>query len=76
MLVEIGKLFLVIVACIVILSVLYLLAIMPRMFARPDTTLFQKRLFAHRGLHRHRKIPWQRSTRLWRRDMAWNWTCM
>lgn len=51
MLVEIGKLFLVIVACIVILSVLYLLAIMPRMFARPDTTLFQKRLFAHRGLH-------------------------
>lgn len=37
--------------CIIVLAVLYLLAIMPRMFNRPDTTLFQKIYFAHRGLH-------------------------
>ena len=37
--------------CIVVLAVLYLLAIMPRIFNRPDTTLFQKIYFAHRGLH-------------------------
>lgn len=33
------------------LAILYMLAIMPRIFRRPDTTLFQKRYFAHRGLH-------------------------
>lgn len=33
------------------LTVLYLLAIMPRICNRPDTTLFQKIYFAHRGLH-------------------------
>ncbi|MDE6600687.1 MAG: glycerophosphodiester phosphodiesterase [Lachnospiraceae bacterium] len=33
------------------LAVLYLLAIMPRMIRRPDTSLFKKRYFAHRGLH-------------------------
>lgn len=33
------------------LGLLYMLAIMPRMFGRPDTTLFQKIYFAHRGLH-------------------------
>ncbi len=37
--------------CIVALTVLYLLAIMPRVFNRPDTTLFKKVYFAHRGLH-------------------------
>lgn len=37
--------------CIAALAVLYLLAIMPRIFNRPDTTLFQKVYFAHRGLH-------------------------
>lgn len=37
--------------CIAVLAVLYLLAIMPRIFNRPDTTLFQKIYFAHRGLH-------------------------
>lgn len=31
--------------------VLYLLAIMPRMIKRPDTSLFEKKYFAHRGLH-------------------------
>ncbi len=31
--------------------VLYLLAIMPRMVHRPDTSLFKKKYFAHRGLH-------------------------
>lgn len=36
---------------IIALAVLYLLAIMPRIFNRPDTTLFQKIYFAHRGLH-------------------------
>ena len=33
------------------LAVLYLLAIMPRMIKRPDTSLFKKVYFAHRGLH-------------------------
>ena len=31
--------------------VLYMLAIMPRMMHRPDTGLFKKKYFAHRGLH-------------------------
>lgn len=31
--------------------VLYLLAVMPRVVHRPDTALFHKRYFAHRGLH-------------------------
>lgn len=30
---------------------LYLLAVMPRMVHRPDTSLFKKKYFAHRGLH-------------------------
>lgn len=34
-----------------VLAVLYMLAIMPRIFNRPDTTLFKKVYFAHRGLH-------------------------
>lgn len=33
------------------LCALYLLALMPRVVNRPDTTLFKKRYFAHRGLH-------------------------
>lgn len=32
-------------------GILYLLALMPRMIKRPDTSLFRKRYFAHRGLH-------------------------
>lgn len=39
------------IACIAALGVLYMLAIMPRIFNRPDTTLFKKVYFAHRGLH-------------------------
>lgn len=41
----------IIFVCILALAVLYLLAIMPRICNRPDTTLFQKIYFAHRGLH-------------------------
>ena len=41
----------IILECIAVLVILYMLAIMPRIFHRPDTTLFQKRYFAHRGLH-------------------------
>lgn len=37
--------------CMAALVVLYMLAIMPRVFNRPDTTLFNKVYFAHRGLH-------------------------
>lgn len=37
--------------CIAVFAVLYLLAIMPRICNRPDTTLFHKIYFAHRGLH-------------------------
>lgn len=32
-------------------GILYLLAVMPRMMNRPDISLFQKKYFAHRGLH-------------------------
>lgn len=35
----------------VVLAVLYLMAIMPRIFHKPDLHLFDGRLFAHRGLH-------------------------
>lgn len=34
-----------------ILLILYLLAIMPRMMGKPDTTPFMNWLYAHRGLH-------------------------
>lgn len=37
--------------CIAVLAALYMLAIMPRMLNRPDTGLFKKVYFAHRGLH-------------------------
>ena len=37
--------------CMTALAVLYMLAIMPRVFHRPDTALFKKVYFAHRGLH-------------------------
>ena len=32
-------------------GILYLMAIMPRMMRRPDTSLFKRKYFAHRGLH-------------------------
>ena len=41
----------IILVCVAVLAVLYMLAIMPRIFNRPDTTLIKKRYFAHRGLH-------------------------
>ena len=34
-----------------VLSGLYLLAVMPRMTNRPDPAPFNKKYFAHRGLH-------------------------
>lgn len=37
--------------CAAALALLYLLAIMPRIINRPDTSLFRKVYFAHRGLH-------------------------
>lgn len=40
-----------IVLVIVIFFIIYMLAIMPRVFNRPDTNLFRKVYFAHRGLH-------------------------
>lgn len=33
----------IILVCVAVLAVLYMLAIMPRIFNRPDTTLFKKR---------------------------------
>ena len=41
----------IILVCVAVLAVLYMLAIMPRIFNRPDTTHFKKSYFAHRGLH-------------------------
>lgn len=40
-----------IVELAIIPCALYLLALMPRMLNRPDTSLFKKKYFAHRGLH-------------------------
>ena len=39
------------VKCILFPGALYLLAITPRVLNRPDTGLFRKKYFAHRGLH-------------------------
>lgn len=41
----------------VVLFVLYLLAIMPRMFGRPDKTPFMNTFYAHRGLHDNSVVP-------------------
>ena len=61
------------------LAVLYFLAIMPRMIKRPDTSLFKKVYFAHRGLHDNtgtrRKILWRLSGGRWRPDLAWSSMC-
>lgn len=46
---------------------LYLLAIMPRMVNRPDTGLFRKRYFAHRGLHDDGKEAPENSMKAFRR---------
>lgn len=45
------KIVLIILICIVVLTGLYFLMIMPRMAYRPDTSPFVKWLYAHRGLH-------------------------
>lgn len=39
------------VKCILFPGALYLLAVTPRVLNRPDTGLFRKKYFAHRGLH-------------------------
>lgn len=39
------------VKCIKSAGILYLLAVTPRVINRPDTGFFQKKYFAHRGLH-------------------------
>lgn len=46
----------IILICIVVLAALYLLAIMPRIFRKPDMTPFQGWLYAHRGLHRNEPV--------------------
>lgn len=48
------KILLILFICIVILTVLYFLMIMPRMMYKPDTLPFTGRLYAHRGLHDNR----------------------
>ena len=44
----------IILLVLVIIAVAYVLMVMPRMFNRPDMSLFEKKLFAHRGLHDNR----------------------
>lgn len=46
-----STIFTVAVWCILILTALYFLMIMPRMVQRPDTAPLKKVLYAHRGLH-------------------------
>lgn len=46
---------------------LYLLALMPRIVNRPDTSLFKKRYFAHRGLHDNRTDAPENSMAAFRR---------
>lgn len=50
--------------------VLYLLAVMPRMVNRPDTSLFKKRYFAHRGLHDNKTDAPENSMAAFRRAVA------
>lgn len=45
------KILLFILICLCLIIVLYLLAIMPRIFRKPDMTPLQNWLYAHRGLH-------------------------
>jgi len=49
--VDVIKVLVTFMGAIVIIVALYLLAIMPRMFGRPDKTPFMGALYAHRGLH-------------------------
>lgn len=56
-----------IVIVILVLAVLYLLAIMPRMFGRPDRRPFLKVLYAHRGLHDNRGSAPENSMEAFRR---------
>lgn len=49
--VDVIKVLVTLMGAIVIIVALYLLAIMPRMFGRPDKTPFLGALYAHRGLH-------------------------
>lgn len=45
------KILFIILICIILIPVLYILSIMPRLFHRPDYSVFYHQLFAHRGLH-------------------------
>lgn len=49
--VDVIKVLVTLMGAIVIIVALYLLAIMPRMFGRPDKKPFLGALYAHRGLH-------------------------
>ncbi len=52
------KILMIILFCVLLLTVLYLLMIMPKVPARPDTKAFRKWLYAHRGLHdNHSEAP-------------------
>ena len=61
------QLFIIVLTGVFALAFLYLMMIMPRMTGRPDTTLFQNRLYAHRGLHDNASDAPENSMRAFRK---------
>ncbi len=61
------RILLIILLIIILLFLLYLYLIMPRIIGRPDTSLFEKKLFAHRGLHDNRTDAPENSMKAFRK---------
>ncbi len=57
----------IILICILVLTVLYFLLIMPRILGKPDMAPFKKWLYAHRGLHDNRADAPENSLRAFER---------
>ncbi len=62
------KLVFVVLLCSVVVSILlYLLMIMPRIIGKPDTEIFKKWLYAHRGLHNNESDAPENSMKAFRK---------
>lgn len=61
------KILMILLICLLAAAVFYLLLIMPRMVRKPDTEIFKKWLYAHRGLHDNQSDAPENSMRAFRR---------